>query len=249
MKGQAGIMALVLLVGLLVITGCEKRYTGSEADTIENTDGHTQLESETEADLESETNPATVLETVESDKLTETKVQELKEFDSSLGYHMLYDDTLFEYNRSRDYDEIVLKGQTFSSKPPVFFAAMKIENEDVQDVVSEIFTDSAQQTTIGKDDYTALCQPTLENGADGKTVIYHNQYLVQLANGDALLFEIQWYDEEDGNINGRKLADMRDSIVIDEPVQDKPATSIVVKGSEAQADSRTETDQMETDKK
>ena len=41
-------------------------------------------------------------------------------FESSLGYSVIYDDTVFEYNRTGDYDEIGLRGQTFSSKP-VFF--------------------------------------------------------------------------------------------------------------------------------
>ncbi len=242
MKGQSRIMMLVLLVGLLVMTGCEKRYTGSETDTTE------KAETETELETESETNPATVLESVETEKVTETKAQELKDFESSLGYHILYDDSLFEYNRSRDYDEIVLKGQTFSSKPPVFFAAMKIENDDVQNVISEIFTESAQQTTIGRDGYEALCQPTVESGENGEKLTYHNQYLVQLVNGDALLFEIQWYEEEGGNIIGRKLAAMRDSIVIDQPVQGSPA-EISTSGEEKTTESQMDSEQTESGKK
>lgn len=46
-------------------------------------------------------------------------------------HSVIYDDTAFEYNRTGDYDEIGLKGQTFSSKP-VFFAAMKIKNETLR---------------------------------------------------------------------------------------------------------------------
>ncbi|MGN0204352.1 MAG: hypothetical protein ACI4BB_07410 [Coprococcus sp.] len=243
MKGQSRIMALILLVGLLVMTGCEKRYTGSETDTTE------KEETEIELETESETNPATVLESVETEKVTETNAQELKDFESSLGYHILYDDALFEYNRSRDYDEIVLKGQTFSSKPPVFFAAMKIENDDVQNVISEIFTESAQQTTIGRDGYEALCQPTVESGDDGKNKTYHNQYLVHLANGDALLFEIQWNEEEGGNVNGRKLAAMRDSIVIDQPVQGLRAETGVSEETEKPSESQMESDQTESEQK
>lgn len=220
MKGHARIMVFVLLVGLLVMTGCEKRYTGSESDTTENKDTEEQTESETET--ESETNPATVRETVEADKVTESNTQDMKDFESSLGYHVIYDKELFEYNRTGEYDEIALKGQTFSSKPLVFFAAMKIDNDDIQTVVKEIFTGSAQETVIGRDGYKALCQPTAESAEDGKGLIHHNQYLVQLANGDALLFEVQWYEEEGENSDGELLTAMLDSIIIDFPMQGQP---------------------------
>lgn len=243
MKGQSRMILLILLVGLLVMTGCEKRYTDSETDTTE------KPETETEFPEESETNPDTVLESVDTDKVTETNAQELKDFESSLGYRMLYDDSLFEYNRSRDYDEIVLKGQTFSSQPPVFFAAMKIENEDVPNVIKEIFTESAQSTTIGRDGYAALCQPTVENGENGEKKTYHNQYLVQLMNGDALLFEIQWCEEEGGNVNGRKLAAMRDSIVIDQPVQGASAESGTPEEEIKPEESRPDPEETESGKK
>lgn len=221
MKGHARIMVFVLLVGLLVMTGCEKRYTGSESDTIENTE--TQIVTETET--ESETDPATIRETVEADKVKESSTQDMKDFESSLGYRVIYDKELFTYNRTGDYDEIALKGQTFSSKPLVFFAAMKIDNDDVQYITDEIFTASAQETVIGKGDYKALCQPTAESVADGKRLIHHNQYLVQLMNGDALLFETQWYEEEGGVTEGELLSAMLDSIIIDLPVQGQIAES------------------------
>lgn len=99
----------------------------------------------TETVQETETNPETVRESVESDKVTEGSTQNKKVFESSLGYSVIYDDTVFEYNRTGDYDEIGLRGQTFSSKP-VFFAAMKIKNEDIQTVMDQIFNNSAQQT-------------------------------------------------------------------------------------------------------
>ena len=131
---------------------------------------------------------------MESDKVTESSNQNKKVFESSLGYSVIYDDTAFEYNRTGDYDEIGLKGQTFSSKP-VFFAAMKIKNEDIATVMDQIFNHSAQETTIGTRAYKAICQPTTEELDGGKSVKYHNQYLVELANGDALLFEVQWFEE------------------------------------------------------
>ena len=189
MRRHTRIMLFMLLVMLLALTGCEKIYTG-------NTDTQTSSDSEelTETVQETETNPETVRESVESDKVTEGSTQTKKVFESSLGYSVIYDDTAFEYNRTGDYDEIGLKGQTFSSKP-VFFAAMKIKNEDIATVMDQIFNHSAQETTIGTKAYKAICQPTTEELDGGKSVKYHNQYLVELANGDALLFEVQWFEE------------------------------------------------------
>lgn len=181
-------MFFALLVMLLALTGCEKKYTGGETEKASDTEIQTEIESE------KETNPETVRESVESDKVTESSNQNKKVFESSLGYSVIYDDTAFEYNRTGDYDEIGLKGQTFSSKP-VFFAAMKIKNEDIATVMDQIFNHSAQETTIGTRAYEAICQPTTEELEGGKSVKYHNQYLVELANGDALLFEVQWFEE------------------------------------------------------
>lgn len=183
------IMLFMLLVMLLALTGCEKIYTGN-ADTQTSSDS----EELTETVQETETNPETVRESVESDKVTEGSTQNKKVFESSLGYSVIYDDTVFEYNRTGDYDEIGLRGQTFSSKP-VFFAAMKIKNEDIQTVMDQIFNNSAQQTTIGVKAYSAVFQPTTEEVDGGKNLKYHNQYLVELTNGDALLFEVQWFEE------------------------------------------------------
>ena len=182
------IMSFVLLVMLLALTGCEKKYTVEETETVSDT------EIQTETETEKETNPETVRESVESDKVTESSSQNKKVFESSLGYSVIYDDTVFEYNRTGDYDEIGQRGQTFSSKP-VFFAAMKIKNEDIPTVMDQIFNNSVQQTTIGVKDYSAVCQPTTEEVDGGKQLKYHNQYLVELANGDALLFEVQWFEE------------------------------------------------------
>jgi len=181
-------MFFVLLVMLLALTGCEKKYTGGNTETASDT------ETQTEIETEKETNPETVRESVESDKVTESSNQNKKVFESSLGYSVIYDDTVFEYNRTGDYDEIGLKGQTFSSKP-VFFAAMKIKNEDIPAVMDQVFSNSVQQTTIGVKDYSAVCQPTTEEVDGGKELKYHNQYLVELANGDALLFEVQWFED------------------------------------------------------
>lgn len=226
MGRHARIMCLMLLVMLLALTGCEKTYTGSDTDTMNTSDTETQTE--TVQETEKETNPATVRESVESEKVTEGSVQNKKVYESSLGYSVIYDESLFEYNRTGDYDEIGLKGQTFSSKPAVFFAAMKIKNEDVPDIMKQIFTDSAQETTIGTKAYHAVCQPTTESLDNGKGLKYHNQYLVNLANGDALLFEVQWYEEvksDDGTVDenteneSKKLSDMLDSIEIEVPVK------------------------------
>ena len=180
MRRHTRIMLFMLLVMLLALTGCEKIYTGN-ADTQTSSDS----EELTETVQETETNPETVRESVESDKVTEGSTQNKKVFESSLGYSVIYDDTVFEYNRTGDYDEIGLRGQTFSSKP-VFFAAMKIKNEDIQTVMDQIFNNSAQQTTIGVKAYSAVCQPTTEEVDGGKNLKYHNQYLVELTNGDAL---------------------------------------------------------------
>lgn len=238
MKGQARIKVLVLLVGLLVMTGCEKRYTGSESDTAADTE--TQVVTETET--ESEKDPVTVRETVESDKLTESSTQDMKDFESSLGYRVIYDKERFTYNRTGDYDEIALKGQTFSSKPLVFFAAMKIDNDDVQDIVNEIFNTSAQETVIGKDGYKALCQPTAESVAGGKRLIHHNQYLVNLDNGDALLFEIQWYEEEGSAAEGELLSAMMDSIIIELPVQGTGIESELPESEAAESETAEQTE-------
>ena len=129
-------MFFALLVMLLALTGCEKKYTGGETEKASDTEIQTEIESE------KETNPETVRESVESDKVTESSNQNKKVFESSLGYSVIYDDTAFEYNRTGDYDEIGLKGQTFSSKP-VFFAAMKIKNEDIATVMDQIFNHSS----------------------------------------------------------------------------------------------------------
>lgn len=253
MKGRARIMVFMLLVGLLVLTGCEKKYTGSETtDTKDMTDTDTESQTEalmvteTETETESETNPVTVKESVESEKVTESSIQNKKDFESSLGYHIIFDESLFEYNRTGDYDEIALKGQTFSSKPPVFFAAMKIENDQIDSIVDEIFNESAQNTTIGDADYSALCQPAAESISGGKGLLHHNQYLVQLDNGDALLFEIQWYEEPDENSYGSVLAEMLDSIVIEDctpresQIQSQMETQEIQMESQAESESENE---------
>lgn len=216
MKGHARIMVFMLLVGLLVMTGCEKKYTGGkDTDTKDTIDSETASETMAETETESETSPVTVKESVDAEKVTESNTQNKKDFKSSLGYHVIYDESLFEYNRTGDYDEIALKGQTFSSKPPVFFAAMKIKNDQLESIVDEIFDESAQDTVIGDGAYVAICQPTVESLDDDKGQLHHNQYLVELDNGDALLFEIQWYEDEKENSYGGVLSEMLDSIVIE----------------------------------
>lgn len=230
MRRHTRIMLFMLLVMLLALTGCEKIYTG-------NTDTQTSSDSEelTETVQETETNPETVRESVESDKVTEGSTQTKKVFESSLGYSVIYDDTVFEYNRTGDYDEIGLRGQTFSSKP-VFFAAMKIKNEDIQTVMDQIFNNSAQQTTIGVKAYSAVCQPTMEEVDGGKNLKYHNQYLVELTNGDALLFEVQWF-EENKNFRETEATGEREDTAETESVRETEET---VKGTETAAESSKE---------
>ena len=215
---------------LLALTGCEKTYTGN-ADTQTSSDS----EELTETVQETETNPETVRESVESDKVTEGSTQNKKVFESSLGYSVIYDDTVFEYNRTGDYDEIGLRGQTFSSKP-VFFAAMKIKNEDIRTVMDQIFNNSAQQTTIGIKAYSAICQPTTEEVDGGKNLKYHNQYLVELANGDALLFEVQWF-EENKNFRETEAKEEREVAAETESVRETEET---VKDTETAAESSKE---------
>lgn len=230
MRRHTRIMLFMLLVMLLALTGCEKTYTGN-ADTQTSSDS----EELTETVQETETNPETVRESVESDKVTEGSTQTKKVFESSLGYSVIYDDTVFEYNRTGDYDEIGLRGQTFSSKP-VFFAAMKIKNEDIQTVMDQIFNNSAQQTTIGVKAYSAVCQPTTEEVDGGKNLKYHNQYLVELANGDALLFEVQWF-EENKNFKETEATGESEDTAETESVRETEET---VKGTETTAESSKE---------
>ena len=230
MRRHTRIMLFMLLVMLLALTGCEKIYTGN-ADTQTSSDS----EELTETVQETETNPETVRESVESDKVTEGSTQNKKVFESSLGYSVIYDDTVFEYNRTGDYDEIGLRGQTFSSKP-VFFAAMKIKNEDIQTVMDQIFNNSAQQTTIGVKAYSAFCQPTREEVDGGKNLKYHNQYLVELTNGDALLFEVQWF-EENKNFKETEATGESEDTAETESVRETEET---VKGTETTAESSKE---------
>lgn len=224
-------MFFALLVMLLALTGCEKKYTGGETEKASDTEIQTEIESE------KETNPETVRESVESDKVTESSNQNKKVFESSLGYSVIYDDTAFEYNRTGDYDEIGLKGQTFSSKP-VFFAAMKIKNEDIATVMDQIFNQSAQETTIGTRAYKAICQPTTEELDGGKSVKYHNQYLVELANGDALLFEVQWFEES---------KELKETAAIEESETVKETQSIQ-ETKAAETETETESESSESSK-
>lgn len=217
MRRHTRIMLFMLLVMLLALTGCEKTYTGN-ADTQTSSDS----EELTETVQETETNPETVRESVESDKVTEGSTQNKKVFESSLGYSVIY-------------DEIGLRGQTFSSKP-VFFAAMKIKNEDIRTVMDQIFNNSAQQTTIGIKAYSAICQPTTEEVDGGKNLKYHNQYLVELANGDALLFEVQWF-EENKNFKETEAKEEREVAAETESVRETEET---VKDTETAAESSKE---------
>lgn len=234
------ITVLMLLVMLLALTGCEKKYTGGDTETESASDTEIQTDTETEK----ETNPATVRESVETEKVTEANNQNKKVYESDLGYSVIYDESLFENNRKGDYDEIGMKGQTFSSKP-VFFAAMKIKNEDIPAVMEQIFDDSAQETTIGTKEYSAICQPTIEEVSSGKELKYHNQYLVQLANGDALLFEVQWFGE---NKDAKETETAEESETVKETKAAKETQSIQETAEtvkETAAESETESSKAE----
>ena len=241
MKRHTRIMFFMLLVMLLALTGCEKTYTGSETDTQDTSD--TEEQTETAQETEKETNPATVRESVESEKVTEGSNQNKKVYESDLGYSVIYDESLFENNRKGDYDEIGMKGQTFSSKP-VFFAAMKIKNEDIPAVMEQIFNNSVQETTIGTKAYSAICQPTTEEVDGGKELKYHNQYLVELANGDALLFEVQWFEEN-------KAVEETDAVKAteeSEAVKETKETQSIQETAETEIETAAETENSKAEK-
>lgn len=102
--------------------------------------------------------------------------------------------------------------------------------------MDQIFNNSAQQTTIGVKAYSAVCQPTTEEVDGGKNLKYHNQYLVELANGDALLFEVQWF-EENKNFKETKATGESEDTAETESVRETEET---VKGTETAADSSKE---------
>ena len=242
MGRHARIMFFGLLVMLLALTGCEKKYTSGNTDTESASDTEIQTETETEK----ETNPATVRESVETEKVTEANTQNKKVYESDLGYSVIYDESLFENNRKGDYDEIGMKGQTFSSKP-VFFAAMKIKNEDIPAVMDQIFDDSAQETTIGTKDYSAICQPTTEEVNGGKELKYHNQYLVELSNGDALLFEVQWFETVKDNA-AAETAKETELTAESETVQETKETQSVQDTSDTEKETAAESESSKADK-
>lgn len=65
-------MFFALLVMLLALTGCEKKYTGGETEKASDTEIQTEIESE------KETNPETVRESVESDKVQRAVIRTRK---------------------------------------------------------------------------------------------------------------------------------------------------------------------------
>ena len=70
----------------------------------------------------------------------------------------------------------------------------------------------------------------------GKNLKYHNQYLVELANGDALLFEVQWF-EENKNFKETEATEESEDTAETESVRETEET---VKGTETAAESSKE---------
>ncbi len=174
MRRHTRIMLFMLLCcAMLTLTGCEKTYIWQcrYADIIHDS------EKLTETVQERGTNPETVRESVESDKVTEGSTQNKKVFESSLGYSVIYDDTVFEYNLLGSYDEIGLRTDIFFKA--VFFAAMKIKNEEHQTVMDQIFNNSAQQTTIESRLTAQFASRQQKKWMAAKNLKYHNRYLVR----------------------------------------------------------------------
>ena len=208
----------VLIAGMtaLLLTGCEKRITAvTDTET-------TAIEIVEAEETQSETVPEIVMESVDVSQVTE-EVPDLREvYESSFGYRMKYDKAVFEYNQHGGYDEFVMKTKAFSSDPLVFFAAMRIEEPELVKVKDEVFGADAGTRTIGADARPALYNQSTEKTEDGKNTVYHETYLVELTSGEALLFEIQWFDEADGeNTAGEQLSQMLQSLEINEKEENR----------------------------
>ncbi len=213
-------MTCFLMTGLfaMMLTGCE-RVISTVPDT--ETSAIVVVEAHDTA-AETETAPGMVLESVDANQVTE-EVPDLRvTYESSFGYRMKYDKAVFEYNQHGGYDEFVMKTKAFSSDPLVFFAAMRIEEPDIETIRNEVFGDKPVEGTIGTGGYPALCMRSEET--EGKYVQYHETSMVMLESGDALLFEIQWFvPEKNEDTAGEQLASMLASLEIDHAAAEIPA--------------------------
>ena len=204
----------LFLVGLsaFMLTGCEKEIPASQ-----ETDASAIVVVEAEvAETESESAPDLVVESVDANQVTE-EVPDLREtYTSSFGYSMKYDKAVFEYNQHGGYDEFVMKTKAFSSDPLVFFAAMRIESDELEKVKTEVFGKTAAEGKIGAAPYDALTVSAREKLEKGKITQYHETFLVDLDNGEALLFEIQWFESAENKTAGEQLQQMLASLEIDQ---------------------------------
>ena len=130
----------------------------------------------------------------------------------------------------------VTEGSTQNKKVFESSLGCSVSHDDIRTVMNQIFNNSAQQTTIGIKAYSAICQPTTEEVDGGKNLKYHNQYLVELANGDALLFEVQWF-EENKNFKETEAKEEREVAAETESVRETEET---VKDTETAAESSKE---------
>ncbi len=225
----------LFLIGLsvLLLSGCEREIpamqeTGSSAIEI--------VEAEkTETEAEAESAPDLVLESVDANQVTEEVPDLRASYKSSFGYIMKYDKAVFEYNQHGGYDEFVMKTKAFSSEPLVFFAAMRIASDELAKVKEEIFDAEAAMEPIGSGPYEALVSRTQEALEKGKYTQHHETYLTELESGDALLFEIQWFEGEGAGDAGEQLQQMLASIQLDQAEEDAAPETGTVNETETEA--------------
>ena len=192
-------------------------------------------------ETEAESAPDLVLESVDANQVTE-EVPDLREtYESSFGYIMKYDKAVFEYNQHGGYDEFVMKTKAFSSDPLVFFAAMRIQSEELAKVTAEVFDAETVTEAIGTGPYEALVSRTQETLEKGKYTQSHETCMVELENGDALLFEIQWFEGGEGSDAGEQLQQMLASLQIDQAAAGLPPETGTVNEIEAETVTVTET--------
>ena len=207
----------LFLVGLsaFMLTGCEKEIPASQET---DASAIVVVEAEVaETESESESAPDLVVESVDANQVTE-KVPDLREtYTSSFGYSMKYDKAVFEYNQHGGYDEFVMKTKAFSSDPLVFFAAMRIESDELKNVKTDVFGQNAVPGKVGTRPYDALTLATQETLEKGKYTQHHETFLVDLTGGDGLLFEIQWFESAESDATaGDQLQQMLASLEIDQ---------------------------------
>ena len=229
----------LFLVGLsaVVLTGCEK-----EIPAAQETDASAIVVVEAGAEeTEAESAPELVLESVDANQVTEEVPDRRETYRSSFGYSMKYDKAVFEYNQHGGYDEFVMKTKAFSSEPLVFFAAMRIEADELEKVKTEVFGTDAAEGQVGTLPYPALTLSTQEPLEKGKYTQYHKTFLVDLTSGGALLFEIQWFESTENDPDaGEQLQQMLDSLEIDQA--ESAAADVNEYETETVAETETETE-------